>query len=232
MGSFNAGDLSILKGINTKGKIVLDRELQAKNDIEKSNDNLTIDKIQLSFVRYKNLHALKVSNFAELAGLPEVGEQYRIVTQQQINAFSLIQYVAQQRTIDEMYITVYSINERTIMGLFELMDNGTLGKLSIVIADSMRQLQPQRVEQLRIGHAQRTGRIRIAFLYNHTKIAAMRCGNDYFVVEGSGNFSENARIEQYVFENNRDAYEHHKKWIETMIFDPTNKKYKRHEILN
>jgi hypothetical protein len=232
MGSFSSGDLSKLKGVDTKAKVTVDREAMAKNAVEKNKNDISIDKIQLSFVCYKNMHALKVANFAELASLPEVGEQYRIVTQQQINAFSLIQFVAQQRTIDEMYVTVYSINERTIMGLFELMDTGTIGKLAIVIAESMRQLQPQRVDQLRNGYAKYAGRLRIAFLHNHSKISAMRCGNNYFVVEGSGNFSENASIEQYVFENNRDAFEHHQKWIENVILDPSSQKTKRHEILN
>jgi len=43
-------------------------------------------------------------------------------------------------------------------------------------------------------------------------IRTAECGK-HIVFEGSGNLSDNARIEQYILENNKQAYEFHKNWI-------------------
>lgn len=37
--------------------------------------------------------------------------------------------------------------------------------------------------------------------------------NEFFVFEGSGNMSDNARIEQYIYENSKQSFEFHKKWM-------------------
>lgn len=43
--------------------------------------------------------------------------------------------------------------------------------------------------------------------------------NDYFVFEGSGNMSDNARIEQYIYENSKEMYEFHRKWMLQLVTD-------------
>ena len=40
-------------------------------------------------------------------------------------------------------------------------------------------------------------------------------GNHY-VVEGSGNMSQNGQYEQYIFENNKPVYDFHKNWMEKL----------------
>jgi hypothetical protein len=40
---------------------------------------------------------------------------------------------------------------------------------------------------------------------------------NHFVFEGSGNMSDNARIEQYVYDNNEQIFEFHKTWMNELI---------------
>ena len=42
--------------------------------------------------------------------------------------------------------------------------------------------------------------------WNHSKVQLIKSDGNYFVVEGSGNFSENAANEQYIFVNNEEVY--------------------------
>ena len=53
---------------------------------------------------------------------------------------------------------------------------------------------------------------------NHAKITCIKDGvGNFFVMEGSGNLSDNAKIEQLLFENNRDSFEFHAGWIREAV---------------
>ena len=56
-------------------------------------------------------------------------------------------------------------------------------------------------------------RIKVSFSWNHTKIMCFNVRENYYVIEGSGNLSDNARIEQYLFEKSKTAYEFHREWV-------------------
>jgi len=60
--------------------------------------------------------------------------------------------------------------------------------------------------------------VKTSFYHSHAKIflAKTKC-DKYIVFEGSGNLSDNARLEQYLFENNKETYEFHKNWIENIL---------------
>lgn len=58
---------------------------------------------------------------------------------------------------------------------------------------------------------------RYCWRVNHAKVLIARCGEDYFVFEGSGNMSDNARIEQYRYENSKAVYDFHKRWMESHL---------------
>lgn len=73
-------------------------------------------------------------------------------------------------------------------------------------------------------------RLRLAIVHNHTKIACIRTADSrFFVIEGSGNFSDNVKIEQYTFEQSKQSFDFHRHWIES-LFAPDYKKMKRDEI--
>jgi hypothetical protein len=59
--------------------------------------------------------------------------------------------------------------------------------------------------------------VKVIYSHSHCKIIACRTElNNYYVIDGSGNFTTNARIEQYSFENNRKLYEFHKQRIDEL----------------
>jgi hypothetical protein len=55
--------------------------------------------------------------------------------------------------------------------------------------------------------------IRVYYAWNHAKISLIRIGDQHFVVEGSGNWSENAQHEQYVFVNSKKIFDFRKNEI-------------------
>jgi hypothetical protein len=63
-----------------------------------------------------------------------------------------------------------------------------------------------------MGNTQKN--LTVGFACSHAKIALIKTkAENKIVFEGSGNMSDNARIEQYIFENNPYVYDFHYNWI-------------------
>lgn len=191
-----------------------------------------LDKPRAKLERLLEFHAMRVSAVSELIHLPKPGEQWRLVTQQHFNTFTFILDLVKRRgRIDELDIVTFNVNEPTIDALCGLFDQGRVKVLRMVISDSIKFRMPKRVLQIRAAFEERkeTGRFKVVFCWNHAKIALASVGNDRYVIEGSGNFSNNAEIEQYLYENNRASYDFHRSWLTDVIFNE--RRGARHEVL-
>lgn len=179
-----------------------------------------------------NLQRLKYLN--ELQSIPEKDEHYRLVTHNAFNAFSWIDFFCGKFEIfEEVYITSYNFGEATIDILFDKFDSGQFEKLRLVISESIRFRMPKRYFQLKEGAESRKAKnLKMAGVWNHSKIILLKPQHreDYFIIEGSGNFSENAYIEQYSLDNSKQIFDFHKHWIDEYVFNPINIDKKRHFI--
>lgn len=66
---------------------------------------------------------------------------------------------------------------------------------------------PKVVDLMESLQNQRTNEIKLSYAWTHKKVICARIGDKYFVVEGSGNFSENSSEEQYMFTKSKLLYE-------------------------
>jgi hypothetical protein len=109
------------------------------------------------------------------------------------------------------------------------MESKQIGSLKIVISDSINFRMPERIREMKAEYEKKRFNFELELVWNHTKIALIKCKENYYVIEGSGNYSDNSEIEQYRFENNKQSYDFHKDWIEKQVFEKRLKK--RHEIM-
>ena len=182
------------------------------SDIEQQE--AATDKSALAVSEFINSHMQKVGSVSDLSGnLPGCGDAFFIWTVNQFNAFTFIPYVLSQVShIDELVISTYSVNIRIIDALSAFLQEKKIGDVFILISDSAKFRIPKvidHLEQFRISYPN----VKIRYAWNHSKITLMRCGDNHYVLEGSGNFSENARHEQYLLLNSREIYEFRKQWI-------------------
>jgi hypothetical protein len=191
-----------------------------------------LERSRRRLVKYLDYHFQRIGNVSELMDPPKPGEQYRLVTQQGFNTFTFIVWLIERfGRIDSLDVVTFNMNEGTISALMHLLDGGGIHQLRIVVSDSIKFRMPERVEQLRREFSRRrdSGRFDVCFVWNHAKIALIAIGTDRFVIEGSGNFSSNAEIEQYLFENNADVYDFHREWLNDALFGE--RRGARHELL-
>src|SRR5690606_5621600 len=112
--------------------------------------------------------------------------------------------------IKELHASTYSINRRVVDALVELHDGGLIDSITLLISDSMIKRNAQTIDHLNALVRTRPN-IKVLYAWVHAKVCIMRTEHNNFIVEGSGNWSENAQLEQYLFTNSLDAYEFRKK---------------------
>lgn len=159
----------------------------------------------------KNVFKSALNKINELGGVPKEGEDLRIVTQKNINSFDFILLVLAERKIKNLTIAFYRIGKKTIQELKDLQSKGMIGNTTFLINDGFPKLVPEAYNLLKQYEATN---FKIKLENNHTKIICIETdNNEYYVIEGSGNLSNNARIEQYSFCQNKQLYDFHLKWI-------------------
>ncbi|MGI8542033.1 MAG: hypothetical protein ACR2MD_00970, partial [Aridibacter sp.] len=159
--------------------------------------------------------------------LPKKNEQIRIITQKSFNAFALLLLIIQKYKISELYLAIYRIDKNSVEGLKNLILDGQIKQATIVISSFFRSSKKAETwHNNLVEFAQKTKNIKVVYCWNHAKILAVKtvC-KQYFVIEGSGNLSDNARIEQYLFENRKETFEFHRDWINDLYATSTTHEY-------
>lgn len=188
------------------------RRLFNLSDISKSPQSTL--QSDLSVVKLARLYEHKVAAIKELSGaMPSKNEAFFLWTINQFNAFSFIPYfINQTGRLDEVVISTYSINIKIIDSLSAFIKNNQLSSLYILISDSVNYRIPKVVDHLN-AFCNIFSQVTVKYAWNHSKVTLVKTMNDHFVIEGSGNFSENSRHEQYVLLNSEQVYNFRKKWI-------------------
>ncbi len=162
--------------------------------------------------KFYDMHCFKVNSLKELIDkFPKENEIYFLSTVKSFNAFTFIPYIISNcGIIEELTIKTYTIGKRIVDALLKQIEKGNIKILNLEISDSLLYRLPLVYDHLQALTREKKN-ITVSYTWNHAKIACIRTANDYFVVEGSGNFNENAQFEQYIFLNNERIYEFRKK---------------------
>ena len=165
------------------------------------------------------MHERKIDSIKELVGkTPNSNEVYFLWTDKSFNAFTFIPYIIKEfGVIDELVISTYSINQRILDSFSRYINMGKISSISLLISETMKFRNPKVADQLSMYANNLKHILKYGYNWNHSKVTLLRTGEHHFVVEGSGNWSENSRNEQYVFLNSENVFNFRKKWIENGI---------------
>lgn len=158
----------------------------------------------------ENLCLESLNKINQLSKIPNNNEHIRIVTKKAINTFDFIQAILNDENIKELTIAVYRIGKKVVSQLHDLQKSGRILKITILINDGFPKLVPDCWNLIKSKESE-TWVIKLE--NNHTKILLIDTLENKYIIEGSGNMSINARIEQYCFDNNKQIYDFHYNWI-------------------
>lgn len=162
--------------------------------------------------RHLLLQSQKIVNLDHLldSRLPRENESIHIRTEKSFDAFTFVLLILKTEKIAELWAAVYRIGEKTTKALLQLISDGRIEKTTIVINDGFSAFAPD-VNRLLVLNLDR---INITRCNNHAKVTLVKTeSGKYYVIEGSGNWSVNARIEQYVFLQSKEIFDFHRQWM-------------------
>lgn len=160
--------------------------------------------------RFDNIMTFKLNSLKELCGrLPEDREAYFIETRKSFTAFTFIVYLIRNAGyVRHLYVATYSTNLRIINALLRYREKGLLGSIHLHVSETLKFRMPAIFARLKELHDE--GTITLTYAWSHKKVACADTEQGCFVVEGSGNYGENALEEQYVFLRSEKVYEFRK----------------------
>lgn len=165
---------------------------------------------QLS-IRFWTMHTERIESLKKLINIPGVNECTFLWTMNSFNAFTFVPFcLSHFGHIDELYLSTYTISRRIADALIKQIDLKTIDTVHVLVAESLKFRMPQVIDHLNAMISTRP-QLQIAYGWNHSKITCIRCGDNYLVLEGSGNWGENAQFEQYILTNSKEVYEFRKK---------------------
>lgn len=176
---------------------------QVGKDSNFKNSAITLSTEELFFQSLDKLN--------KIADLPKPGQQSHIVTQNGVNSFDFILAILAKEKIKKLHIAFYRIGKKVVTELDELQKSGKVQSIHLLINDGFPKLVPDCWNLIK---SLERDSFSVRVENNHTKIILAVTEENKYVIEGSGNLSINARIEQYLIMNNEEVYNFHKKWIE------------------
>ena len=192
-------------------------------------ENITQDLNEVKSIALDNLDffqtVLKSKGSFEI---PKENSVLSIRTQSQLNAFSIfLQFIEKYNTIDFLSIQTYTIDEKTIFTLLELLETKKILKLQIIMTETACFRIPKIYKLLKDLFSKKEN-VNLCFYWVHSKVHLLQAGTEKFVIDGSGNFSMNAQVEQYNIFNSAKMFDFDFKLCEDFYFGE--KLRKKHEI--
>ena len=134
--------------------------------------------------------------------LPIKNESEFIITTKPISLLDVINYIEQTKgKIEIIYLFLYTVNDKAANYICELSKRS---ELKVIIPDLMNSKREKERMITRIFDNTNT---EIVFCHNHAKLAAIKINDNYYVLSGSMNAGNNARIETLQISNNINLYD-------------------------
>jgi len=184
-------------------------ELRKKSAISVAAAQGDDAKAQARSLQFLQEHYQRIESVKQLMGaVPAADAIWFLWSLHSFNAFTFVPYLlAAHGKIQHLSMSTYTVNMRIADALFRMADTGQVQKISLYISDSLKFRMPKVVDHLQSLQQSRPGMLEVFYCWNHSKITLAHCGSNYYTIEGSGNWSENARYEQYLFANKKELYD-------------------------
>ncbi len=190
-----------------------------KHDTLSKQKEITNAREYKAKVKYAELITTRAASFNEIVSMDlKENVQYRIVTSMSFNAITVIQYLLDYYQITEMSLAIYRMNNKSFDYLKEFIqkDNIPANILVSIFFNNNKKYERWAHALKAFGNTQENTTVGYGNCHCKVFVCKTKCGK-YIIFEGSGNLSHNERLEQYVYENNKQAYDFHKSWIEEEI---------------
>jgi hypothetical protein len=197
-------------------------DLFTPNEITINNESNGVAVIGKSAFKKKMKHSERNDAFADIIsqieGLPKQDEFIRIKTTGTSDTGSIFDYIAKQsQSLDEVYIATWIISRENIDQICKLIDSGKIKSLTFVISKRLKELKKANYAHFVEQFEKRSNVVKFRVCNSHAKTFSAKADENHFTIDGSGNWTENPRIENYTIFNDIFSFNHNKQWMSEMM---------------
>lgn len=187
-----------------------------KDAVLLNDTNSGVHKIQTK-IKFQN-KLKKEAIDALIMELPLDNESLHIVSNGSFDYFTLIPKLIEMNCgiCEDFWFTTWTMSHNNVIQILELFDKGIFKNIHAMTGEYFRTRESAVYHILYLGLQERGQKLFAN--KNHAKITLLQCGNNFYTIEGSANFTANPRIEQFVITNSQSLFNFHKEWMTKMIF--------------
>jgi len=169
-------------------------------------------------IRIKNIHDKKkllAKDILEKIGEIHDNENIDIITNGESNAGSFMEYYLEKfHVIDELCISTWIINRYYIKWIIDNYDKGLIKNVIFVISNRMNQL-PNTKGNFNYLKTEFTKREKITLIIanSHAKTLSFQANDFFLTIDGSANWTENPRLENYSITRSKEKHDFRKLWM-------------------
>jgi hypothetical protein len=165
-------------------------------------------------VKTQNRDAEFVDLINEIGGMPKHDEVVYMKSNGLSDTGSIFRYISNNYDLNELYLSTWIISRPNIEHLEALVANNKISHIYFVASTRLKQLTKSNYAFLVEQFKKHPNKITFKITNSHAKTFSVSTKEgDYFTVTGSGNWTENPRIENYVILNDKNAFDHNKDWM-------------------
>lgn len=173
-----------------------------------------------SVIRHNKRRLLRTLNqemVQDVIILPQIGESLHLISNGIFDFYTLatILIEAMGGKCEHLYASTWTINQQTILDLFDDYDNGRIAHIHILSDVSFKRRKTSNYARLIDGLREREQRF-IAN-HNHSKVVLLNSGDNYLSIEGSASFTTNPRLEHHVISNDYELWNFHRDWMTELL---------------
>ena len=137
---------------------------------------------------------------------------------------SIFKYITKQEKTKTLYLSTWIISRENIQYLVSLIEEKKIEKIYFVVSTRLKQLKKSNYAFL----VEQFNRFPESVFYKvcncHAKTFSVETEKNYYTIIGSGNWTENPRIENYIIHNDRSIFDFNKDWITDLLCRKIQKK--------
>jgi len=153
----------------------------------------------------------------EIGGMPKENEILSVKTNGLSDTGSIFRNII-KKPMNELYLATWIISPENINSICESIDKGLLQSVTFVCSTRMDELKKAHANKLKEEFSKRSTKIKFKICNSHAKVFSISdFEGNFYTICGSGNWTENPRIEYYLILNNKDVFNHNKEWMKSLI---------------
>ncbi len=194
-----------------------DTAFERNGTFEDSKNDITSRKIKIrSKIKFENkLKRESVNNLVD--ELPLESESLHIISNGSFDYFTLVPAVIEMTgsQIEEFYFSTWTMSHNNVIQILDLYDRNYIKNINALTGEYFKTRESTVYNILNLGCEERGQRVVAS--KNHSKITLLKTEKDFYVIEGSANFTANPRIEQFTLINSEGLFNFHKEWMDSIF---------------